>query len=85
MGTCIAVPFEAIAALRRRLTAFLPRHPERLLLMDSTAGLYEVSRVSMCDHFDGKPVEIRQLLRGSLKPQRSTELIGEMRAVGLPL
>jgi hypothetical protein len=38
MGTCVAVPFEAIAALRRRLTALLPRHPERLLLMDSTAG-----------------------------------------------
>jgi len=30
-------------------------------------------------------VEIRQLLRGSLNPQRSTELIDKMRAAGLPL
>ena len=35
---------------------------------------------TLCDQLDAKPVEIRQLLRGSLKPQRSTELIGEMRA-----
>jgi type II secretory pathway predicted ATPase ExeA len=40
---------------------------------------------TLCDQFDAKPVEIRQLLRGSLNPQRSTELIDEMRAAGLPL
>jgi hypothetical protein len=39
----------------------------------------------LCDQFDAKPVEIRQLLRGSLSPRRSTELIDEMRAAGLPL
>ena len=37
------------------------------------------------DQFDAMPVAIRQLLRGSLNPQRSTELIDEMRAAGLPL
>ena len=40
---------------------------------------------TMCDQFDAKPAEIRQLLCGSLNPQRSTELIDEMRAAGLPL
>jgi hypothetical protein len=32
-----------------------------------------------------KPAEIRQLLHGGLNPQRSAELIDEMRAAGLPL
>jgi hypothetical protein len=30
-------------------------------------------------------VEIREWLRGTLNPQRSTDLIEEMRAAGLPL
>jgi hypothetical protein len=40
---------------------------------------------ALCDQFDAKPAEIRQLLRGGLNPQRSAELIGKMRAAGLPL
>jgi hypothetical protein len=40
---------------------------------------------SLCDQFDAKPIEIRQLMRGDLNPQRSSELIEEMRAAGLPL
>jgi hypothetical protein len=40
---------------------------------------------TLCDQFDAKPVEIREFLRGNLNPQRSTELIEEMRAAGLPL
>ncbi|NMQ30076.1 AAA family ATPase [Candidatus Accumulibacter phosphatis] len=40
---------------------------------------------ALCEQFEAKPVEIRELLRGTLNPQRSTELIEEMRAVGLPL
>jgi type II secretory pathway predicted ATPase ExeA len=40
---------------------------------------------ALCDQFDAKPAEIRQLLRGGLNQQRSAELIGEMRAAGLPL
>jgi len=37
-------------------------------------------RRTPCDQFDAKPVQIRQFLRASLNPQRSTELIDEMRA-----
>lgn len=40
---------------------------------------------ALCEQFDAKPAEIRQLLRGHLNPQRSAELIDEMRAAGLPL
>lgn len=40
---------------------------------------------ALCEQFDAKPAEIRQLLRGVLDPQRSAELIDEMRATGLPL
>lgn len=40
---------------------------------------------ALCEQFDAKPAEIRQLLRGALDPQRSAELIDEMRAAGLPL
>lgn len=40
---------------------------------------------SLCEQFDAKPAEIRQLLRGDLNPQRSAELIDEMRSAGLPL
>ncbi|HTM82212.1 phosphoribulokinase [Asticcacaulis sp.] len=39
---------------------------------------------TLCDQFDAKAVEIRQLLRGNLNPQRTNELIDEMRAAGLP-
>lgn len=40
---------------------------------------------TLCEQFDAKPAEIRELLRGTLNPQRSTDLIEEMRAAGLPL
>lgn len=40
---------------------------------------------ALCTQFDAKPPEIRQLMRGTLNPQRSTELVEEMRAAGLPL
>ncbi len=40
---------------------------------------------TLCDQFDAKAVEIRQLMRGNLNPQRTNELIDEMRAAGLPL
>ena len=43
MGAGVAVPMEAIVALRRRLAALPIRHPERLVLMDSMANLYAVS------------------------------------------
>ncbi|AYV45101.1 AAA family ATPase [Caulobacter flavus] len=40
---------------------------------------------SLAELFDAKPAEIRQLFRGGLDPARSTELMEEMRAAGLPL
>ncbi len=42
-----AVPVEALAALRRRLAALPARHPERGMLMKSTAQLYAVSRATL--------------------------------------
>lgn len=40
---------------------------------------------ALCEQFDAKPAEIRQLFHGALNPQRSAELIDEMRAAGLPV
>ena len=40
---------------------------------------------SLADQFDARPAEIKHLLRGSLDPARSRELMDEMRAAGLPL
>lgn len=40
---------------------------------------------ALCTQFDAKPPEIRQLMRGTLNPQRANELVEEMRAAGLPL
>lgn len=42
-----AVPIEALAALRRRLAALSPRHPERRRLMEATAQLYAISRATL--------------------------------------
>lgn len=47
MGKTAVVPVEAIAMLRRRLAELPARHPERFLLMDSTASLYAVSRATL--------------------------------------
>ena len=54
MGVSVGVPVEAIVTLRRRLAALPPRHPERLLLMDSTASLYAVSRATLYRLLRGK-------------------------------
>ncbi|MMZ51663.1 hypothetical protein D3C81_359320 [compost metagenome] len=40
---------------------------------------------ALCTQFDAKPPEIRQLMRGTLNPQRANELVEEMRAAGLSL
>jgi hypothetical protein len=58
MAAGVAVPVEAIATLRRRLASLPPRHPERKLLMASTAGLYGVSRATLY-----------RLLRGDRRPK----------------
>jgi hypothetical protein len=39
---------------------------------------------SLAEQFEAKPAEIRQLLRGALDPERTRELLDEMRAAGLP-
>jgi hypothetical protein len=52
------VPTEALSALRRRLVALPPRHPERVALMASTAQLYAVSRATLY-----------RLLRGERRPK----------------
>lgn len=54
----VAVPLEAVATLRRRLTALSPRHPERKPLMASTAALYNVSLGTLY-----------RLLRGERRPK----------------
>jgi len=43
----VAVPVEALAALRRRLAALPARHPARVVMMASTAQLYAVSRATL--------------------------------------
>ena len=58
MDAGVAVPMEAIVALRRRLAALPIRHPERLALMDSMANLYAVSRATLY-----------RLLRGDRRPK----------------
>lgn len=40
---------------------------------------------ALCTQLDVRPPEIRQLMRGTLNPQRSSELVEEMRVAGLPL
>jgi hypothetical protein len=52
------VPVEALATLRRRLAALPAHHPERAVLMTSTAQLYAVSRATLY-----------RLLRGDRRPK----------------
>jgi hypothetical protein len=40
---------------------------------------------SLCEQFDARPAEIRQLLRGDLDPARTNELTDQMRAAGPPV
>lgn len=40
---------------------------------------------SLCEQFDARPTEIRQLLRGDLDPARTNELSDQMRAAGMPV
>jgi hypothetical protein len=58
MPVASAVPVEALATLRRRLAALPARHPERGVLMTSTAQLYAVSRATLY-----------RLLRGDRRPK----------------
>ena len=53
-----SVPIEALALLRRRLTALPAKHPDRQQLMESTRTLYGVSRATLY-----------RLLRGDRQPR----------------
>ena len=68
------MPAEALAALRRRLAALPARHPERGLLMASTAQLYAVSRATLY-----------RLLRGDHRPKGAHRADrGQLRAMPAP-
>jgi DNA invertase Pin-like site-specific DNA recombinase len=54
----VAVPVEALATLRRHLAALPERHPERSVLIKSSAELYAVSRATLY-----------RLLRGDRRPK----------------
>jgi len=58
MPKASALPVEALAALRRRLAVLPARHPERSILMASTAQLYAISRATLY-----------RLLRGDRRPR----------------
>jgi hypothetical protein len=58
MPKASALPLEALVALRRRLAALPARHPERSILMASTAQLYAISRATLY-----------RLLRGDRRPK----------------
>ena len=58
MPKASALPVEALAALRRRLAVLPARHPERSILMASTAQLYAISRATLY-----------RLLRGDRRPK----------------
>jgi hypothetical protein len=54
----VGVPIEALATLRRHLSSLPARHPQRGVLMKSTAQLYAVSRATLY-----------RLLRGDRRPK----------------
>lgn len=68
------VPIEALAALRRRLVALPARHPERSIMMASTAQLYAVNRATLY-----------RLLRGDRRPKDAHRADrGQPRAMAAP-
>jgi hypothetical protein len=58
MTASVVVPIEALTTLRRRLAALPGRHPQREILLSSTAELYGVSRATLY-----------RLLRGERRPR----------------
>ena len=76
MGSGVAVPLEAIATLRRRLAALPARHPERQVLLASTAGLYNVSRATLYRLLRGgrRPKDAHRADRGQPRVMAAAEL-----------
>jgi hypothetical protein len=76
MGAGVAVPLEAVAMLRRRLAALPARHPERQVLLASTAGLYNVSRATLYRLLRGgrRPKDAHRADRGQPRVMAAAEL-----------
>ena len=71
-----AVPVEALATLRRRLASLPARHPERALLLASTAQLYAVSRATLYRQLRGerRPKDAHRTDRGSPRSMPAPEI-----------
>jgi hypothetical protein len=72
----VAVPIEALATLRRHLAALPARHPERSVLMKSTAQLYAVSRATLYRllRSDRRPKDAHRADRGCPRLMPATEI-----------
>jgi hypothetical protein len=70
------MPVEALATLRRRLAALPARHPERTVLMTSTAQLYAVSRATLYRLLRGdrRPKDAHRADRGSPRSMPAPEI-----------
>ena len=70
------VPTEALSALRRRLMALPMRHPERSVLMASTAQLYAVSRPTLYRLLSGerRPKDAHRADRGRPRAMPAPEI-----------
>ena len=72
----LAVPVEALASLRRHLAALPARHPERGVLMNSTAALYAVSRATLYRLVRGerRPKDAHRADRGLPRSMSASEI-----------
>ncbi|MDT7953723.1 MAG: IS481 family transposase [Acetobacteraceae bacterium] len=70
------MPIEALATLRRRLAALPGRHPQRQLLLSSTAELYAVSRATLYRLLRGerRPRDAQRADRGTPRVMPATEI-----------
>jgi hypothetical protein len=76
MPAASVMPVEALATLRRRLAALPARHPERTVLMTSTAQLYAVSRATFYRLLRGdrRPKDAHRADRGSPRSMPAPEI-----------
>jgi hypothetical protein len=76
MPAASVMPVEALATLRRRLAALPARHPERTVLMTSTAQLYAVSRATLYRLLRGdrRPKDAHRADRGSPRSMPAPEI-----------
>jgi len=70
------IPAEALLDLRRRLDELPPRHHDRRILIESTAGLFGVSRSTVYRALSGqlRPMGLRRVDRGEPRKIPRTEL-----------